>query len=126
MFKQHFDSYVIEGDSIKCSVEGFEVTARLVYDTGTRPEDSECYTKKQIKAFYNDDWHYFGLVLSATYNGLDCGEHLASVWAYEGNFPSRRKNPNKYLTTEANSLLGEALAQAKANLAEIRQKVLAA
>lgn len=126
MFTQHFDSYVIGGESIKCEVGRFEVTARLVHDPDTMPEDCECYTKKQIKAFYDDKWHYFGLVLSATYNGVDCGDCLASVWGYEGNFPSRRKNPNKYLTDEANSLLGEALEQAKSKLEEIRQKVLAA
>ena len=34
-------------------------------------------------------------------------------WVIEGNFPSRRKNPNKYFLEVANELLPEALKEAQ-------------
>lgn len=125
MFKKHFDSYVIDGDSITCELLGFEFTARLVQDTDVRPEEFDCYTPKQIQAWKDDKWHYFGLVLSANYNGADCGEHLASLWGIEGNFPSRRKNPNEYFLEVANDLLPEALQEAQKELEKLRQALAA-
>ena len=113
MFKSQFDAFVCEGDSITCEIDGVTYTARLAHDWDSRPEDSECYTKRQIEAWKADEWHFFGVVISAEIDGVSLGYHLASLWGIEGNFPSRRKNPNTYFRDAANELLDEAVRGAK-------------
>ncbi len=119
MFKTHFDSYVCDGDTISCEVDGVTYTATLERDTDSSVDDAECYTKSQIAAWRNDEWHFFGVVISAEKNGVDLGDHLASLWSIEGNFPSRRKNPNTYFRDVANELLPEAVEAATAEAARI-------
>lgn len=119
-FKTHFDRYVCEGDSITCNVKGITYTATLVSDTDSDPTDYDCYTKKQIDLWRADDWRYFGVVISAEKDGVDLGDHLASLWRIEGNFPSRRKNPNRYFREVANDLLHEAMHVAQAEAERIR------
>ena len=122
MFKKHFDSYVCEGDSITCEVDGIEFTARLVFDSDSSPMDYECYSARQIKAWRRDEWHYFGVVISAKIEDVDLGKHLASLWRLEGNFPAtNRKNPNAYFLEVANNLLPEAIEQATARIEKIHQ-----
>jgi hypothetical protein len=119
MFKTHFDPFVCEGDSITCAVDDIEFTARLEHDWDSSVHDADCYRPKDIAAWKRDEWHFFGLVISATQDGVDLGDHLASLWGIEGNFPSRKKNPNKYFREAANDLLPEALEEAKKERARI-------
>jgi hypothetical protein len=64
---------------------------------------------KVLKAWCNDKWHYFGVVISfhqlVDGEEVEFGDYLASLWGIEGNFP---KSDNSYLTEEANELLEEA------------------
>ncbi len=109
MFKTDFQPFVCEGDRIHCEVDGVEYTATLVHDWDSKPTDYDCYSKRQIEAWKADEWHFFGVVISAEIDGISLGDHLASLWGIEGNFPSRRKNPNRYFRTVANELLAEAV-----------------
>lgn len=114
-----FQPYACVGDSINWEREGFELTARIVFDSDTRPEDSDCYTKRHIQAWRNDEWFFCGIVLSVSRNGVKICEHAASLWAIECNFPSRRKNPNLYLAEVAQELESEAIDEARKESARI-------
>lgn len=124
MFSTHFGTYVCEGDSIACTVAGIDYTARLVRDEDGSVDDNDCYTAKNKAAWRNDEWHFFGVVLSASKNGVHLGE-LASLWAIEGNFPSRRKNPNTYFLEVANELLAEAQTAAETAVTDMLAKLAA-
>lgn len=119
MFKTQFDAFVCEGDRIECEIEGVTYTARLVHDWDSKPSDCDCYSKRQIEAWKADEWHFFGVVISAEIDGIDLGDYLASLWGIEGNFPSRRKNPNTYFRDVANELLAEAVEAASAERSRI-------
>ena len=125
MFKTQFDRFVCGGDSISCEVDGVTFTARLEHDTDSHVDDAECYTKRQIAAWKADEWRFFGMVISAEIDGVCLGEHLASLWGIEGNFPSRRKNPNTYFMTVANELLAEAVQGARQERGRILQALAA-
>lgn len=120
-----FDSYAIVGDSITWQADGFDITATLETDDMTRPDDFECYSKKQIKAWKNDDWFFVGVVLSVSKNGVDLGDHAVSLWGIECNFSSRKKNPNTYLSDCALDMQSEALESARAALADTLAKLQA-
>ena len=105
--------YVCADDSITAEVDGFVVTARLEYDPG---EESAAI----IAAWDNDEWHYFGVVLSVAKEGVELDDHAASLWGIEGNFPRKDGGlDNSYFTETANELLDEALDSAKAVLARL-------
>ena len=108
MFKQHFDNFVCDADFIVCHVDGIKYTARLMQDAYRRATDDECYTEAQLTAWRADEWHFFGVVISASKNGVQLGDHLASLWGIEGNFPNGLDNPNAYFLDVANELLDEA------------------
>lgn len=120
-----FDSYAIVGDSITWQAEGFEITARLEFDDVTRPTDSECYSKEQISSWKNDDWFYVGVVLSVSKNGVELEDNAASLWGIDCNFPSRKKNPNTYLSECALEMQSEALESGRAALADTLAKLQA-
>lgn len=108
-----FDRYACPGDSITWERDGFDICARIEHDTDSRPEDSECYTKRQIQMWCNDEWFFCGVVLSVSRNGVQLADHAASLWGIACNFPSRSKNPNRYLSEVAQDLEPEALKEAK-------------
>ena len=114
-----FDRFVCAGDTITWAHKGFDICARVEYDSGTRPEDSDCYSKKQIDAWKNDEWFYCGIVLSVEFNGVELSDHAASLWGIECNFPSRRKNPNNYLSEVCEELQEAALDCARAEITRI-------
>lgn len=123
MFKAHFDNYVIAGDSIECEVGGVRYVATLEADTDSHVNDCECYTRSQIAAWKRDEWHFFGVVISAWIGDVEVTDHAASLWGIEGNFPSRKKNPNKYFRTVANELLNEAQQSAAEAVKALRQRL---
>lgn len=125
MFTKGFDDYVCEGDTISCTVEGFDITAQIVRDDDYNIDDDDghnpdpkvtgCNPRQQKKilaarkAWQNDEWFYCGVSLSVSRAGIELAEHAASLWGIECNYPSRRKHPNTHLTEVANELLPEAL-----------------
>lgn len=113
-----FDCFALVGESVTWQAEGFDITATLEADFDTHPENSECYTKKQIEAWKNDDWFYVGVVLSVAKNGVSLDDHAASLWGVDCNFPSRRKNPNTYLSECAREMESDALHCARVALAK--------
>jgi hypothetical protein len=114
-----FDSYACEGDTVQWSHEGFGITARIEYDGETRPEHSDCYSKKQIQAWKDDEWFFCGVVLSVELNGVQLSDHAASLWGIDCNFPSRRKNPNTYLSDVCAELQDEAIECARTEVKRI-------
>jgi len=117
MFTTGFGGYVCHGDSIECVVDGITYTARLVLDTDTRPDEYECYDEKDIDAWKRDEWHYYGVVLSASKCDVELTDYAASLWGIEGNFPG---SDNAYFLEVANELLPEAIEAAKTILAKLR------
>lgn len=116
---EKFPPYVCPGDSITWEKDGFEITARVEFDKHSRPEDSEGYSRREVAKWRNDEWFFCGIVLSVSRNGVLLNDHAASLWAIECNFPSRRKNPNLYLSEVAQELESEALADAEKQVARI-------
>ena len=126
--------YVCADDRITAEVDGFVVTARLEYDPDSSPREYDadgcCFDTSDpdhgeesaaiIAAWDNDEWHYFGVVLSVAKEGVELDDHAASLWGIEGNFPRKDGGlDNSYFTETANELLDEALDSAKAVLARL-------
>lgn len=112
-----FDKYVCEGDTIEWTREGFDFVARVVYDTDTKPSDSECYAPEDVTRWKNDEWFYCGLVLLVFRNGVELSDHAASLWGIDCNFGP----DNAYLAEVAQELEDEALETARAEVARIKQ-----
>ncbi len=107
MFTTNFDTYSCMGDSIHCTLGKIEYTAYLVYDQGSRPEDSDCYSSEDIQRFYANEWSYCGVVIKAERDGWT-KDSLASLWGLEVNLGGN----NDYLLEAANELLKEAILEA--------------
>lgn len=107
-----FDHFACEGDTCTVERNGYVVTATLVADTISTPTDCDCYSEEQIKAWRRDEWCFVGVVMSATYNGVSLGSHLASLWGVEANFPD---SDNSYLGEVAEEMMPEVLAEAEAS-----------
>lgn len=118
-----FDRFVCVGDSVTWSAEGFDIRARVEFDSDTRPEDSDCYSPRQIQQWRNDEWFFCGIVLEVEFNGVKLSDHAASLWGIDCNFPSRRKNPNAYLSEVCADLQSEAIECGRAEIARILSKL---
>jgi hypothetical protein len=132
MFKQFFNQYVCEGDTISTDVEGFTVIAHTKHDTDYHIDDDDCHNTDQSvtgcddaqferllaarKAWFKGEWFYCGVVLSVHKNGVCLVEHAASLWGVEANYPGASNN---YLTQVADDLLPEAIEQGKAILIKL-------
>lgn len=135
-FRERFDRYVCEGDSIAVEIDGFRVTARIVRDDCPDSPDErqdgfwpslnigdpgfigpgnnfrERLTKAQadaeavMDAWRKDEWFYCGIVLAIERESVELESHAASIWGIEANDPG---SENAYLTEVACELLPEAL-----------------
>lgn len=130
MFTKKFDRYACEGDSIECTIDGFDAVARIVRDNDAHIDDDDCHNIDQKvtgcneeqqaklldarKAYMNDEWFYCGIVVDVSKRGIKLGS--ASLWSIECNYPD---SDNDYLSEVANELLPEAIADAKNILAEL-------
>jgi len=142
-FRERFDRYVCEGDSITCEVEGFHITARIVRDDCPDSPDErqdgfwpslyindpgfigpgnnfrERFAKAQAEAeavmdaWRRDEWYDCGIVLVIECEGLELDDHAASLWGVEANYPG---SDNAYLSVVADELLPEAVAAGHAAL----------
>lgn len=125
-FTEKFDKYVCVGDTITCSFDGFDITARIEYDTDYHIDDDDCHNPDQSvtgcndeqqerllaarESWFGNDWFYCGVVLSVSKNGVVLDDHAGSLWGIECNYP---ESNNSYLTEVANELLPEALETAE-------------
>lgn len=105
-----FNSYAVPGDSIEWMHEGYKIKATLHDDTDTHVRDYDCYSKEDVQAWKNNEWFYVGVVLSVSYNGVDLGVHLASLWGIDCNFPG---GTNAHLSECAFDMQDEAMESAK-------------
>ncbi|MEH6489079.1 hypothetical protein [Hyphomonas oceanitis] len=142
-FRERFDRYVCEGDSIACEVDGFRVIARIVRDDCPDAPDQrqdgfwpslyindpgfigpgnnfrERLAKAQAEAeavmdaWRKDEWFYCGIVLAIECEGVELEPHAASLWGIEANYPG---SDNAYLNEVADELLPEALEAGRAAL----------
>ena len=124
------------GDTIETSQDGFDIVARLEYDTDHNIDDDDthnidqsitgCDDEQQAKllaarsAWFADQWGYCGVVISVSFRDIPIHDNAASLWGIEYNYP---ESDNSYLTEVANELLPEALEQAKNALAALRAKL---
>lgn len=145
MFTQHFDTYVLVGDSIKCEVDGFECVATVYEDnSGDKPDDRDCgfwpsldpkaggfigenkteadlaAERDKMQGVYDawrvGEWFYCGIDVRVRKAGIWLTDKYAnSLWGVECNYPNERRN--EYLREVANELLDEALDDARAKLA---------
>jgi hypothetical protein len=69
-----------------------------------------------MEAWRKDEWFYCGIVLSVSLEGVILGDHAASLWGIEANYPD---SDNAYLSEVANDLLAEAIDAAKAERARL-------
>lgn len=140
-FKNGFDTYACEGDTITTEADGFEITARIVRDdTVDRPDERDdgfwpsrdpkdagyVYperfdeemkkAQRTMEAWKNDEWFYVGVVLSVARRGVVLDKHAVSLWGIECNHPY---SSNEYLTQVATELLPEALKVGKHVLKEL-------
>lgn len=111
-----FDSFAVVGDCIKWQKEGFDFTATLEADEGTKPSDFDCYSPIKVKQWKNDEWIFVGVVISVHKNGIEILEHAASLWGIECNY---NKKANKYLSEVAQELESEALDSAKMQVSKM-------
>lgn len=145
-FIEQFQRFVCEGDSIACTAQGFDITARIILDDctdrpderqdgfwpsldpnaagyiGTGPRPKERLAAEQakadaiMKAWQADEWFYCGIVLCITRAGITLDDHAASLWGIETNYPN---SENTYLNDVANELLPEAIKAGKNTLARL-------
>ena len=71
------------------TVDGFDIRADMVpgnHTTYSGGEPDGDYTPEQIAWFYDGDWYYVGIIVTASRNGTDLGSD--SLWAVEaGTMP---------------------------------------
>ena len=115
-----FAKYACVGDSITWQLEGFDIVARLEYDTDTKPTDSDCYAPEDVQRWRDDKWFYVGVVLSVSRNGVELSDHAASLWGIDCNFSD---TSNAYLSEVAQEMEDEAIEYAKKRVLEILEKL---
>lgn len=131
-FTQKFDNYSCVGDSIECQIEGFTFMARIVFDETHSIDDDDWHNPDQSvtgcdedeqkkllaarEAWFNDEWFYCGIVLTASKAGVDLDQYAAALWGIECNYPD---SDNSYLSDVANELLPEAIERAQTILKQL-------
>jgi hypothetical protein len=145
MFTRDFDKYACNGDTITCTVDGFDCTATLYHDDDPTPPDErqdgfwpsldpkdDGYigdkTPAQLTAamrrashvmntWRRDEWWYVGVAVTVTKNGIPLtGRYDHAVWGVECNYPY---GDNSRLRESANEFLTEALKAARAAIAKL-------
>jgi hypothetical protein len=136
MFTEKFDSYVCDNDTISTNYQGFEIIATIIRDPDYHIDDDDvhntdqsvtgCNDEQQEKlieareAWFNGEWFYCGVVLSAYKNGVLVDDHIASLWGIECNYPG---SDNSCLLEMSNELLQEGIDQAKESLSMMLDKL---
>jgi hypothetical protein len=68
-------------------------------DIDATPYDADCYTEEQITAWKNDEWHYVGVIVTVSFQGVEIGN--ASLWAIDSEDPAYHQEVANELTAEA-------------------------
>lgn len=89
-------------------------------DEGMKPVEKAAHAAladfKALKAWCNDDWRYVGIAVTVSRNGVTLtGQYDHAVWGIEANSGS----DNSHLGEVAADLMPDALAEARAKLAEL-------
>lgn len=93
-------SEVIESIDITARVRGLgrvfgdrvTVTAALLPDYQTRPEDFDCYDQEDIRAWRDDEWQFVGVVVTVLVGESVLG--VDSLWGVEyGELPTVSVDP---------------------------------
>lgn len=107
-----FDRYVCPGDIVNWDKDGWALTAKLVFDDQSTPDEYDCYSPEDIKRWRNDEWFFGGLVIDVYRGEILIQSHAASLWGLECNFST----DNAYLSEVAQELEPEAIASAEENI----------
>jgi hypothetical protein len=110
-----FDKFTCIGDSRRVTVDGFEFVATVLSDSDSSPDDYDCYSDEDKRAWRNDEWRFVGVHVSAHKADVELAE--ASVWGVACNFPGT--DNGCYLCEVAADLASEAMHAAKEKLAEL-------
>lgn len=142
MFTKGFDKFVCEGDSITCTVDGFDVKATVYRDDcSDKPDQRDdgfwpsrdkheagyvppaefdaamAKAERAMAAWKNDEWFYCGVAVVVSKADVDLTlKYNHALWGIECNYPD---SDNAYLMEVANELLPVALDSARANLATL-------
>ena len=127
-FTEPFDAYVCVGDSITCSVDGVDYTARIEFDLDYQIDDDDCHNPDQSvtgcndeqfarlldarKAWHDNEWFYCAVIISAAKNGITLDDYAACLGGIECNYPGF-EGDNSYLLEVANDMLPEAIERAE-------------
>lgn len=71
---------------------------------------------ENLRAWCNDEWHWCGVVLSVSVDGITLDNHAASLWGLESD-------DEDGIIAEANELIDEALDVAKAIVGRIKAAI---
>lgn len=107
------------------TIDGFDISARLVPDVDATVADYDCYDEAAVAAWRRGDWSYVGTIVTASKAGITLGAD--SIWASEyGYMPDveGRINPldgegDEFVNGYGPGLIAEAISVAKAKLAEL-------
>lgn len=80
-----FTAEILYGESLQAvyTTEDTNAGVTLAYEVyrdydGT-PEDAECYSPEDVAAWKNDDWHYYGVSVTATLGRFSVTESLWGI-----------------------------------------------
>lgn len=107
-------TFLCAGDDLTTNEGVFTIRARIEFDHNSSPEDADCYTPEMVEAWKADEWFFAGIVLNVSVNGIDLGVNT-SLWGVEINL----ENDNSHALIVANEMIGEAVEEAKAQLARL-------
>jgi len=111
------------------TIDGWEVTAGMYYDTASKPYDADCYSPEDIEAWRKDKWHYVGIVVTASLDGWEAGDD--SIWGMEygdwadGRFldPLNDGDAKSFANGYGGDLISTAIANAEKAAKEMTKKL---
>lgn len=134
-FKEKFEKYVCNGDSITLKSNGITFEARIEHDSDSNIDDDDIHNIDQLvtgcneeqqerllaarEAWSKNEWFYCGIVLTATIDGIELNS-TESLWAIEANYPN---SENNYLNEVANDLIAEIMKSVSNELEDLKTKI---
>ena len=141
-FTRQFQKYACDGDSITCTVNGFECTATIHHDDcSDRPDERQdgfwpsldpasagyigakskstlarhhARAERTMQAWLDNEWFYCGIAVTVSLRDVQLTKQFHhAVWGIECNLSNGRYRTNGYLRDVANELLDEALEDAQ-------------
>lgn len=75
------DQYTISGSDV--GIDGFDFKVKIEKDTDCTPDDADCYTPTQVRAWRNDEWEYVVIAVTPTRHGVTVHGATQSLAATE-------------------------------------------